>query len=90
MLYSMFNRSEKELKRDEEFVVSVKAEVGKIGMQSALEDYFNERYEKKLGPMSISYDEEMKDWVVTTPDKKVRVEYVESIPKAVQELLLKK
>jgi hypothetical protein len=78
---------EKDLERDEKFVVEVKSKHSAIqDLQEALEDYFHNKYGEKA-EISVTFDELAQSWVVATKKGKKRVSYVESIPKAVHELL---
>lgn len=79
--------NEKELEKDEKFVVEAFAQYADVdALQQALTDHFHKKYERK-GEVTIVFDKELHDWVVSTRKGEKRVEYVESIPTVVQELL---
>ena len=78
---------EKELRKDESFIVQALDEHKTIkALRQALDDYFNNKYGKE-GEIQITFDEEIHDWIVSTKNGKKRVGYVESIPKAVFDML---
>lgn len=79
--------NEKELEKDEKFVVEALAQYADVdALQRALTDYFHKKYERK-GEVTITFDKEIHDWIVSTRKGEKRVGYVESIPKAVHDIL---
>ena len=78
--------NEKELKKDEEFIIEMKEKYSGIqDLQSALEDYFIGKYAK--AEISLSFDDAAHAWIVATKNGQKKVSYLESIPKALHELL---
>ncbi|MBI4153201.1 hypothetical protein HY497_01640 [Candidatus Woesearchaeota archaeon] len=81
------NINEKELEKDESFVVEAKEKYSEIQyLQSALEDYFIRKYGARA-EISLSFDEAAHVWVVATKNGQRKVNYLESIPKALHEIL---
>jgi len=79
--------NETELEKDEEFIVELKEKCSDIqDLQSKLEDYFIGKYGEKA-EISLSFDDVAHTWVVATKNGQKKVSYLESIPKALHELL---
>lgn len=78
--------NETELEKDEEFIVELKEKCSDIqDLQSKLEDYFIGKYRK--AEISLSFDSVAHAWIVATKNGQKKVSYLESIPKALHELL---
>ncbi len=76
---------EKDLQKDEDFVLkSIAAMTNLAELAGALSQYFS-KY-KELGDVKIEFDKEVRDWKITTAKGEKRVEYPESIAKAIMEL----
>ena len=79
--------NEKELEKDERFIVEAKETYSEIqDLQSALEEYFIGKYGEKA-EISLSFDSVAHAWIVATRNGQKKVSYLESIPKALHELL---
>jgi hypothetical protein len=80
--------NEKELEKDEKFVVEVKSVHSTItSLQYAIEQYFDGKYGKVSGGIGVSFNDQTHSWHVTTRKGSKDVGYIESVPKAVHELL---
>ena len=79
--------NEKELEKDEKFVLEAKEEYADIqDLETALQEYFVGKYGVRP-EISLTFDEAAQAWVVATKNGQKKVSFVESIPKALHELL---
>ena len=78
---------DKDLEKDEDFILRLLSETEDIQeLARSLMNHFNSRYRKELGEISLSFDQNMRDWLVSCPKGQKRVGYIQSIPKAVFDL----